>query len=111
MITVPSACHTSDREWIPEREPLGTTLHRMGYRAPEFDRLTFVRVMYRHEHQEPTPTIRKMHWDGATHCSTLGNIKLGKATGRWRIVTKNMFASLPPGRRCVVCNEQYVATK
>ena len=110
-MTIPSTCHNTDREWTPEREPLGRNLHRIGLTTPQFDRLSFVRVMYQHERKEVMPSLKKLHWYGATHCSTVANIKAGKAVGLWRIVTRNVFASLPPGRRCMVCNEQYVETK
>jgi hypothetical protein len=108
---IPSDCHNTERSWNPEREPLGKTLHRIGLRAPEFDRLTFVRVMYQHQRKEEVPSLKKLHWDAATNCGPLYNIVNGRAPGRWRIVTKNVFASLPPGRRCMVCNEQYLTSK
>jgi hypothetical protein len=110
---VMSNCHNTDREWIPEREPLGRTLARMGAPAPEFDRPTFIRSMS----AEIDPTRRaktgpKIHWTGADlHCVASRQIEEGLVPGPWRIMDDEQFAQFNVRVRCAWCNHQFESRK
>jgi len=106
-----SRCHNADGEWVPERQPMAETLRAMGSPMPTFDRYSFAKTLYLKDRQQTPPTAKKLHWDGSTMCSALNQVNAGEIPGRWRLVTKNVFASLPPGKRCVNCNKSYLLTK
>ena len=110
-MTIPSNCHNASGEWIPERQPMADTLRAMGAPMPEFDRQTFVKKLYMSKYMNMAPATRKLHWEGSDRCSTVSQIAYGIIEGRWRIVTKNVFASLPPSNRCENCNQSYLLTK
>ena len=110
-MTIPSNCHNADGEWVPERQPMAATLSAMGWPMPEFDRHSFVKVIYLKDRESTPPSAKKLHWTASTMCSALNQINSGEIPGRWRLVSKNVFASLPPGRRCTNCNNSYLTSK
>lgn len=110
-MTIPSNCHNASGEWVQERQPMADTLRAMGAPMPEFDRYSFVKELYLRDRESPPPSAKKLHWENSTMCSARNQIVAGEITGRWRLVSKNVFASLPPGKRCTNCNKSYLTSR
>lgn len=108
-MTIPSDCHNTERNWTPEREPLGRTLHRMGAPLPEFDRPTFIRVLSAQiDPNHRAVTGPKVHWSGAGRaCVPQRQIELGLVPGPWRIMDDERFAVFDVRVRCAWCNHQF----
>lgn len=112
-MTIPSNCHTSDREWKPERESLANAIARLGLQPPTFDRQSFVRVM--HLGRESISVKRhdgvKVHWHGATNCPSRNastdprNMAVHRYTVQTRTFSRNQFKAYPEQTRCQYCNE------
>lgn len=105
--TILSQCQLTDREWVPEREGLATTLARIGATMPEIDRQSFVRVMNIGDNHLNAGTMahHKMHWNGASRCPAInGQKKASPLT--FRIMGRKEFIQHPEWRRCQYCSEQ-----
>lgn len=105
--TIISQCHLTDREWVPEREGLDTTLARIGATMPEIDRQSFVRVMNIGDNHLNSGTMahHKIHWSGATRCVAM-NAQNGTSPLTFRIMGRKEFTQHPEWRRCQYCSEQ-----
>jgi len=109
-MTIQSNCHTSDREWKPERESLAATLARLGVEPPIFDRQTFVRVMNiaeNHRNTSEEDPLRKVHWKGSTICPMLNNRNRKYHTAQFRSFGRNEFIAYKEPSRCQYCNKEF----
>ena len=105
-MTIPSNCHTTDREWKPERESLANTIARLGLEPPTFDRQSFVRVMNIASTHLVSPDHigHKVHWNGCTTCSTLNEKDRRHHMAVFRTFARNEFITYPDHARCQACN-------
>lgn len=107
-MNIQSNCHTTDREWKPEREAFGDTIARLGLEPPTFDRQSFVRVMNiaRTHFVSPDHIGHRVHWNGATKCHTQNNQDRRQHMLPFRIFSRNEFITYPEHARCQACNAE-----